>query len=39
MVCKKDFPEIRSRIGGVLKTNACSQIRFRLANIYIGRFM
>jgi hypothetical protein len=39
MACNTDYPEIRSRIGRVLKTNACSQIRFRLANIYIGRFM
>jgi hypothetical protein len=39
MACNKDFPKIRTRIGQVLKTNACSQIRFRLANISIGRFM
>jgi hypothetical protein len=39
MACNTDYPEIRARIGRVLKTNACSQIRFRLANIYIGRFM
>src|SRR5262249_29624492 len=39
MTCNTDYPEIRSRIGRVLKTNACSQIRFGLANIYIGRFM
>jgi hypothetical protein len=29
----------RSRIGHVLATPACSWIRFRLANIYIGPFM
>ena len=39
MTCNTDYPEIRARIGRVLKTNACSQIRFRLANIHIGRFM
>jgi hypothetical protein len=39
MACNTDYPEIRARIGRVLKTYACSQIRFRLANIYIGRFM
>lgn len=39
MACKSDYPQIRSRIRQVLATNACSQIRFRLANIFIGRFM
>src|SRR5262249_5947427 len=39
MACSTDYPEIRARIGRVLKTNACAQIRFRLRNIYIGRFM
>jgi hypothetical protein len=38
----KETPEqiqLRSKVGRVLTTGACSLIRFRLANIYIGPFM
>ena len=39
MACDNAYPELRARAVRVLATHACSQIRFRLANIYIGRFM
>lgn len=39
MPCNTDFPALRSRVVNVLTTPACARIRFRVANIYIGRLM